>query len=83
MGFFAGVLISFGLKLSLMQNVKYQTSKYSNIIESAIGVAFLITPIFAAYLASKDLTLAFYVISMGFGVLLISCLILLKNLQME
>ncbi|MFX1444274.1 MAG: MFS transporter, partial [Promethearchaeota archaeon] len=64
MGFFAGILISFGIKLSLMQNVKYQTSKYSNILESSIGLTFLITPILAAYLASNDLTLAFYIISL-------------------
>lgn len=83
LGFFAGILISFGLKLSLMLNVKYQTSKYSNIIESAIGVTFLITPIFAAYLASVDLNLAFYTISMGFTIFLIIALILLINLRTE
>ena len=83
MGFFAGILISFGIKLSLMQNVKYQTSKYSNILESSIGLAFLITPIFAAYLASNDLTLAFYIISLGFSLYLISSLILLRKLQAE
>lgn len=83
MGFFAGILISFGLKLSLMQNIKYQTSKYSNIIESAIGLAFLITPIFTAYLARYNLILAFYIISLGFALYLISSLILLRNLQRE
>ncbi len=83
MGFFAGILISFGIKLSLMQNVKYQTSKYSNIIESSLGLTFLITPIFAAYLASIDLTLAFFAISVGFAIYLIIALILLIDLQME
>lgn len=83
MGFFAGILISFGIKLSLMQNVKYQASKYSNILESSIGLTFLITPILAAYLASNDLTLAFYIISLGFTVFLVSSLILLRNLQTE
>ena len=83
LGFFAGILISFGLKLSLLLNVKHQTSKYSNILESSIGVAFLFTPIFAAYLASNDLNLAFFTISMGFAVFLIIGLILLKNLRTE
>ncbi|MFX1445169.1 MAG: hypothetical protein ACFFHV_17275, partial [Promethearchaeota archaeon] len=66
-----------------MQNVKYQASKYSNILESSIGLTFLITPILAAYLASNDLTLAFYIISLGFTVFLVSSLILLRNLQTE
>jgi len=83
LGFFAGILISFGLKLSLLLNVKHQTSKYSNILESSIGVAFLITPIFAAYLASTDLNLAFFTLSMGFAIFLIIGLILLNNLRME
>ena len=83
LGFFVGILISFGLKLSLMLNVKHQTSKYSNFTESSIGVALLFTPIFAAYLASYDLTLAFFTISMGFAVILIISLILMINLRPE
>ena len=83
LGVFAGILISFGLKLSLMLNVKHQTSKYSNLLESAIGVGFLFTPIFAAYLASVDLTLAFFIISMGFTIFLIIVVILMVNLRLE
>ena len=83
LGAFAGILISFGLKLSLMLNVKHQTSKYSNMLESSTGVGYLFTPIFAAYLASNDLSLAFFTISAGFTIFLIIVVILLINLRPE
>jgi len=74
LGFFNGFLYSLGLKVFLYLNIQRETSKYSSICESSIGLTFLVAPIFAAFLtaAYDDINLSFY----AFSVILFLILIL-------
>ncbi|TFG08961.1 MAG: MFS transporter [Promethearchaeota archaeon] len=80
-GFFAGILYACGLKLSIMLNFEKNTSKYSSIIESMMGVIFLIAPIFSGYIASINLALSFYIISITLIFMLILSLYFMKKMQ--
>jgi len=83
LGFFGGILISFGLKLSVMLNIKKHTSRYSSTIESSIGITYLIAPIFVAFIADFQLTLAFFVVALVFIFFLVIGLIFLKKLEIN
>jgi MFS family permease len=81
MGFFAGIIYSFGLKLSILLNAEHHTSKYSSICESSMGITFLVIPIMSAYIATINIDYGFFAISFGFVLFLIISLIFLKKLK--
>ncbi|TFG27211.1 MAG: MFS transporter [Promethearchaeota archaeon] len=81
MGFFAGIIYSFGLKLSILLNAEHKTSKYSSICESSMGLTFLIIPIMSAYIATININYGFYAISFGFVIFLIVIQIFLKKIK--
>ena len=81
MGFFAGIIYSFGLKLSILLNAKHQTSRYSSICESSMGLTFLVIPIMSAYIATINIDYGFFAISFGFVLFLMVSLIFLKKLK--
>lgn len=62
-GFFSGFLYGIGLKLFIALNLKRKTSKYTGICESLIGASFLLIPIVSGFIATIDINLAFYLIS--------------------
>lgn len=81
LGFFTGILYGSSLKLVLALNIKKNTSKYSSIFESTIGMTFLIGPIFTAIIASVDINLAFYALSLVCLVFLIAILIFTRKIS--
>ncbi|MFX0188459.1 MAG: MFS transporter [Candidatus Hodarchaeota archaeon] len=80
LGFFTGILYGSSLKLVLTLNIKKNTSKYSSIFESMIGLTFLIAPIFTAIIASININLAFYTLSLVFVIFLIAVLIFTRKI---
>jgi MFS family permease len=81
LGFFSGLLYSFGLKMILLLNVKNNTSKYSSMYESTIGLTFLIIPITSGYIAVSDLNLAFYIISIEIFFVLVASILFFRKFQ--
>ena len=77
LGFFTGLLFGSGLKLILFLNLKNETSKYSTIQESTIGFSFLFSPILAAFIASYNLNLSFFIFSTILLLILVILLLLL------
>ena len=83
LGLFAGTLYSFGLKLSILLNIQYHTSKYTSINESILGTTYLITPIICGYIAIINLNLSFYAISLGLFSMLILYSFFLKQMKLK
>jgi len=81
LGFFTGVLYGSCMKLIIALNVKKNTSKYSSIMESTIGFGFLVGPIFTGLIASININLAFYSLSVIFFGFLIVILILTRKIK--
>jgi MFS family permease len=63
LGSCTGIIYGVTLRLILILNMKNQTSIYSGILESFIGISFLIAPISSGFLANIDLNLPFYILS--------------------
>ena len=81
MGFFTGTLYAYGLKLAIMLNKEHNTSKYSNMSESTIGITALITPIVSGYIAGINLNLGFYFIAIVFSFILILNFYLIRKIK--
>ncbi len=64
LGSCTGIIYGFSLRLVLILNMKNQTSIYSGILESVIGVSFLIAPISSGFIANINLNLPFYILSL-------------------
>ncbi|MEJ2251792.1 MAG: MFS transporter, partial [Candidatus Lokiarchaeota archaeon] len=62
-GFCTGILYGVSLRMILMLNIKRKTSKYSGIVESLIGLGFLIAPIIAGFIAGINLNFTFYILA--------------------
>lgn len=58
-----GMLYGISLRFVLILNMKHKQSLYSAILESIIGIFFLVAPILAGYLSYIDLDLPFYVLT--------------------
>jgi len=58
-----GMLYGISLRFVLILNMKHKQSLYSAILESVIGIFFLVAPILAGYLSYIDLDLPFYVLT--------------------
>jgi len=80
-GFFIGTLYSTSLKLFLTLNIKNNTSKYSSILESIIGLTFLLGPITTAFIAKIDINLSFYFLSLVFFFLLLVLLVYMRKIE--
>ena len=78
-----GLLIGTTVKLFVALNVKYQTSKYSSIHASLIGISLLITPIFVGFIAAIDLTLGFYSVSIAILISLVPTVIFISKIHKE
>ncbi len=78
-----GLIIGSTLKLFITLNVKNQTSKYSSIYASLIGVCFLFTPILVGIIATIDLNLGFYSVSIAILIIIIPALIFIRKIQKE
>lgn len=63
-GFIGGLLYGVGLKIFLAFDIKENTSKYPYIIESLLGIFFLIAPIASGFIVLFDLNLSFYLFSL-------------------
>ncbi len=63
-GAITGMLYGISLRLILILNMKHQTSLYSSILESMIGICFLFVPIMTGYLTYINIDLPIYVISL-------------------
>jgi MFS family permease len=74
-GICTGIIYGVCLRLILILNMKNQTSIYSGILESVIGLSFLIAPISSGFIANINLNLPFYILS--FLLVGINCSILL------
>ncbi|MFX1357793.1 MAG: MFS transporter [Promethearchaeota archaeon] len=82
-GIFCGLIIGSTLKLFIALNVKNQTSKYSSIYATLIGVCFLFTPILVGFIAAIDLNLGFYAISIAILIIIIPASIFIRKIQKE
>ncbi|TFF98057.1 MAG: MFS transporter [Promethearchaeota archaeon] len=82
-GIFCGILYGSALKLFIVLNVKKKTTKYSSINESLIGLFFLITPILLGFIATVDLNLGFFIMSIVFLITLVITLIFIIQIQKD
>lgn len=82
-GFFIGTLYGMSLKLFLTLNIKKNTSKYSSILESIIGVTFLLGAIITAFIGRVDINLSFYFLSLVFFLLLLIILIYIRKIEIK
>jgi len=80
LGFFCGLLYGFSLKLTIILNMKENTSKYSSLLESIIGTGFLVTPITCGFIAGIGLNSAFYIISIVLILQLIISIIYIRKI---
>ena len=78
-----GLLIGITVKLFVALNVKYQTSKFSPIHASLIGISLLFTPILVGFIAAIDLTLGFYSVSIAILISLVPAVIFLNKIHKE
>ena len=78
-----GLLIGITVKLFIALNVKYQTSKYSSIHASLMGISLLFPPILIGFIAEMDLTLGFYSVSIAILISLFPAVIFLNKIHKE
>lgn len=78
-----GLLIGITVKLFVALNVKYQTSKYSSIHASLMGISLLFPPILIGFIAAIDLTLGFYSVSIAILISLFPAVIFLNKIHKE
>jgi len=78
-----GLLIGITVKLFIALNVKYQTSKYSSIHASLMGISLLFPPILIGFIAAIDLTLGFYSVSIAILISLFPAVIFLNKIHKE
>lgn len=80
MGFCGGLMYSLGLKLFITLNVNRNTSIFSSLCESIIGLVFLIVPVILGYLVELNgLMLGFNVDAIVLSVVLVLIFIALRN----
>ena len=82
-GTFCGLLFGSTLKLIIALNVKNQTSKYSSIYESTIGICFLFTPILIGFIAAIDLKLGFYSASIAMLMIIVPVSIFISKIKKD
>ncbi|MGQ4875266.1 MAG: MFS transporter [Promethearchaeia archaeon] len=63
LGFFSGLMYGFSLKFIMALNMKQNTSKYANMLESVIGIGFFSVQIMCGFLASLGIDIAFIITS--------------------
>ncbi len=63
LGLFGGFLYGIGLRFFIILNKQKNTSKFTYILESLLGIVFLFNPIIAGYIALFSLDLAFIILS--------------------
>lgn len=78
-----GILIGITVKLFVALNVKYQTSKYSSIHASLMGISLLFPPILIGFIAAIDLTSGFYSVSIAILISLFPAVIFLNKIHKE
>ncbi len=81
MGACTGILYGTSLKLMITLNIRNNTSKYTSIFESFLGLMFLMVPIISGYLAVIGISFAFFLMSFFILISLPINLICLKRLQ--
>ena len=80
-GFFYGFLYGTASKLFLTLNIMKNTSIYSSISESSIGVSFFISQILLGIVAAVDVNLAYISLSIILVMIFFVSLLFLKNLK--
>jgi len=80
-GTLAGIMYGTASKLFILLNVSRQTSIYSSISESLLGVAYFISQVSLGFVADIELGLAFYSLSLIMFILFLISVIYIRKLK--
>lgn len=81
LGFLAGILYGAASRFFLYLNVIKQTSIYSSVSESLLGVAYFITLVSAGFMADINLEVAFYTFALLLAAISFINLILIRKIK--
>jgi MFS family permease len=82
-GFIGSILYTFSFKMIVYKNIVEDSSKYSSYFETSSGLGFFMSPIIGGFLASFNLSFAFYFTAVLTLIVIVFSLLIRKNLKFE